>query len=97
MLLLKEFERRYGRFRIDADMIADYPEVVMKLMTNMIVLRAEYLVYCNGIEYIAYCPDFEPVQQGYEIKRYSVVVTYVDIPYEEWPDGKRPIEIKLIP
>ncbi len=62
---------RRGTFSISMPVISTYPEVVMKIMSNCIIVRAEYLFMRECIMYEAYSLLFREVPEGAEAPVYD--------------------------
>ena len=63
-------ERR-GAFKLTRKLITDSPDMVMKIMGNVIVVRAEHLFMIDAVEYQAYSPLFRIVPEGAETPTYT--------------------------
>lgn len=66
-------DRRLGRFRIDLEIINESPEVVRRVMRDVIVIRAETMLMDAVIDYHAQCEAFDPVPQGEEAPAYDIL------------------------
>jgi hypothetical protein len=69
-----DLKNRVGKFEVEREVIDDYPEVVMQIMGQVIVLRAEFLLHKNAIEYIARSPHFEEGPEGMEAPSYDIEI-----------------------
>jgi len=74
-------EKRYAQFHIDNDLIRDHPEVVLKIMDGMIVLRAEDLFAMKAIEYTVWHRYFTVVEPGQTAPLLTLHIKYL-------PDGQ---------
>lgn len=68
-------KNRLGKFYIDKDLIENNFEEVQKIMSKVVVVRAEMLYQSNSIEYMAISKDFDEVSEGKEIPTYKVKVS----------------------
>ncbi|WP_266032534.1 hypothetical protein [Brucella intermedia] len=66
-------EHRVGQFQIEAEVIRDHPEIVMKVMAEVIVVRAEHHLINDRVEYDAWSPHFDIVPEGMVAPSYDVV------------------------
>jgi hypothetical protein len=62
-------DRHLGAFRIDLSLINHHPKLVRDLMARMIVLRADYKIEWNAVEYMAICSEFDEMNE-YDAARY---------------------------
>ena len=61
-----------GKFKIPEEWIQNKPSLIRHIMNNMIVIRAEYIMYDRCIHYHAFSPLFLPVKDGCKISEYSI-------------------------
>lgn len=66
-------DRRIGRFIISRHMLETGLEKVAEFTASMVVLRAEYLIDMDGIQYTAWSPSFDPVPNYCMAPNYDVV------------------------
>ena len=66
-------DRRIGKFYISCEFIEYNPEVVRKIMSKMIVVRAEVLWNRAAVEYHAICDLFDHVGIGCDAPEYKIV------------------------
>lgn len=71
---LTELNRR-GRFRISHDVLRRDYRAAMAALEDVLVVRAESLFGSDCIEYVGYCPSFEPVERGAEAPFYEAQLT----------------------
>lgn len=64
---------RRGKFLINMDLIDKYPEIVRKIMSKVIVIRAECL-YGETIEYVAISTEFDKLKHGNLIPKYNSII-----------------------
>lgn len=64
-------ERRLGRFKIRQRMIDANPDACVALMSGFLIVRAESLMYCDSIEYVAFADQFDPVPEHEEVPFYE--------------------------
>lgn len=84
-------ERRLGVFSLSHEYIFEAPDVALDFLSNMLIIRAEFLVELYGIEFTAYSKLFEPVARHNPASKYSVKAIYKVIDDE----GNKEIE-KLV-
>lgn len=60
----KSFERRIGRFRIDRHLIDNRPEDVLRLLRDILIVRAELSYEYDAIEYVGISEQFASVPEG---------------------------------
>ena len=65
-------QKRLGRFRLDDWLINNRFAEVRQLMSKLIVVRAEHLYAGLGVEYLAFCDDFEVVRPDAQEPYYQV-------------------------
>ena len=63
---------RYGKFTIDRSFIEDHPDVVLQVMANVIVIKAELLWAEKVMDYVGLSEDFEEVEPGAVTPSYEV-------------------------
>ena len=63
---------RKGRFAISAEFIRSIPEALLELMGMVIVIRAEYIMMTEVIEYNALSPHFRPLKEGDMVPEYRI-------------------------
>lgn len=63
--------KRLGRFRIKAEIINNEPWTVTFLMSQCIIVRAEMLWECGGVEYVALSRHFDKVPTGCVVPNYE--------------------------
>lgn len=66
---------RKGFFKISRSTIDKHPEAVMMVMARCVVVRAESLFIYDVVEYHAYSPEFNVVQEGALAPEYRIVTT----------------------
>ena len=71
-------ERRGGFFTIDKELIFDQPDLVMSLLSNFLIVRAEMNFMSERVEYQAYSPLFKPTVQGGEYPHYDIIIDDMD-------------------
>lgn len=67
------FEKRHGRFTISRQLINEVPSIVQEILSTVIVLRAEYMLDRDCIEYSGLSHSFKPVTAGYQGGWYTPV------------------------
>lgn len=67
--------RRIGKIKVSRDAIDKVPEAVRAVMAKVIILRAEYMLCNETIEYIALCEEFDEVDIAVFPPDYEVLIT----------------------
>ena len=67
--------RRKGKFRIAFEFLDNDWELLLKPMSEVLVVRAEALYDARAIEYLAYSNNFDEVEIGSEAPYYCVQLT----------------------
>jgi len=86
--------RRIGKVYISAPLMHEVDIVKMLQVTSkLVVIRCEYLYHKDLFEYIAFCQEFDEIEQGCEPPTYLV-----EIKKEITDEGMPPeiVEIKFI-
>ena len=52
-------DRRIGQIRLSRAVVLNRPEIAMKVMEKLLVVRAEALFIMDAIEYLGYSKEFE--------------------------------------
>jgi len=71
--LSDNFRSRKGRFKVSIDSTGN-DELLLKFMSNFLIVRAEYRYDTEVIEYSAVSELFDPVDEGYEIPEYEFII-----------------------
>jgi hypothetical protein len=66
-----DLSKRRGCFTIDRMMIEREPDLVMKVLCDVLVIRAEYH-WTHRVEYMGLSPHFEPVDDATTAHHYRV-------------------------
>jgi hypothetical protein len=77
-----ELTKRIGKFTIrkhDLDACAGW---IQDLMARVIIVKAEFAFERDGIEYTAFCHEFEKIDLGQEAPRYLIAIK--DDHFEGW-------------
>lgn len=69
-----DISRRFGVFLITDILVRQQPKAVMKVMSQCIILRCEYLWDLAAFEYKAISPGFSVVPEGCLIPRYQWII-----------------------
>lgn len=64
--------QRRGRFRIDLALIDSDPEVAVRILAGLLVVRAHVMWEHRSIEYVALGDAFSPVPPGARTPYYAV-------------------------
>ena len=87
--------KRIGKVYISAPLIHGMVDIdeMLKVTSKFVVIRCEYLYHKDEFEYIAFCQEFDEIEQGCEPPTYLVIVEK-----EITEDGSPPeiVEIKFI-
>lgn len=68
-------ERRFGKIFIEDFIICnESPEVLKRLFSHLIIVRAEQLYLRRGIEYCAICAEFDPLGEAEKVPEYEVII-----------------------
>jgi len=73
-MICDDIKSRRGMFEISHDALFQNLEAVSKLMSKMIIARAESMYSIGIIEYQAYSPLFRIVSEGENIPSYTIIV-----------------------
>lgn len=65
-------ENRFGRVFVDTQTIRNNPTLALQLMANMVVVRCERHFQPDRLEYLAWSPFFEALEQGSETPEYTI-------------------------
>lgn len=65
---------RMGCFTLTKKEVEQLPDWVQQMMARVIVLRAEYKIEADAIEYLALCPQFEQHERFNYPRPYRPVV-----------------------
>lgn len=64
-----------GSFRLNRALIIQEPELVMKLMGKMIILRCEFMFVLDSFEYDAVCNElFDEIPEGKDMPMYKIIL-----------------------
>lgn len=66
---------RIGRFFVSQKFLTASNVAARRLMDRIIVLEAKYDWMRNGVEYVAFCDDFEPNPPNETVPNYYVLVS----------------------
>jgi len=69
------FRRRLGKFNIPTSLISDKPLDVLKILSTVIILRAEHMFVFDAIDYMGISDNFDIVPVGEEIPWYRATIT----------------------
>lgn len=67
-----ELRKHHGMVKISREHLEGHTDEVMEFLKDMLILRAEMMYHTDGIEYIALCKDFDPVESNMIIPVYGV-------------------------
>jgi len=74
-----EIRDRKGIFVISRTLLEDCPDLVMKVMSKVIIFRAEFMFDKDAIEYHAVSPWFNEISLGFEAPYYTVETNGIDV------------------
>ena len=70
-------ERRIGEFSVSSELLKSGPDELMELVfSRVLVVRADFMF--DYIKYVAYSPDFEPVDPIYTAPQYVARLKTID-------------------
>jgi hypothetical protein len=72
MDLLEPWRSRAGRFEVPYELLQKHPDVVRRVLSEVIVVRAEMMVVIQAIEYDAYGLAFDQLEEGAIVPRYDI-------------------------
>lgn len=67
-------KRRLGKFRISFDWLDQDWHKALPLFSGLVVIRAEARYDFDGVEYIAFCDQFEEVPEYQEAPEYAAIM-----------------------
>ena len=73
-------ERRYGKFSIPLYCIQTDPYMVMQVLHQAVIFKAEYDLPSDSIVYYGLHPQFEPVNEGAQPLEYVVLTGEDGVP-----------------
>jgi hypothetical protein len=65
---------RAGQFNIKRQMLDEDPGIVMKIMSECIITRAEYILAADEVEYMANSLLFDPLENGELVPWYTITI-----------------------
>jgi hypothetical protein len=68
---------RLGRFDIPRQTIIENPEIAVAITNNMVIFRAEMMLYKDAIEYMAIYSMFDEIREGVTIPYYEIIVNKI--------------------
>ena len=68
----KEIKDRKGTFKVSRTAMMAFPETIMQMMGKMLIVRAEYLMMTDEIEYQAFSPLFDKVSMACKAPEYDI-------------------------
>ena len=77
-------DRRLGRFKIAKEVIDRYPLQATSVLSNIIIVRAEYMFEDDAIHYVGISSNFYPVKLGMTIPEYRCHFDHAKNYVEEW-------------
>jgi hypothetical protein len=75
-------DRRLGRWFISGQEMHAYPGRLEEIQRHVVILRAAPAFTADRVEFMGRSPDFEIVEDGYEIPIYSPVVSSDGVKWE---------------
>jgi|GEM_PF-4723193 hypothetical protein len=70
-----DIRRRQGEFTIKRELIEQSPANIIRLLTGMLIVRAEYMWDSNSIKYTAMSMEFDSLEEGQVAPVYLCQVT----------------------
>lgn len=74
---------RRGLFLISRELLEDAPAIVKRVLSDVIVVRAELRWDLDAIEYVAICDKFDECPEGELTPPYNCII-HEDGAYVEW-------------
>lgn len=81
-----KYRNRPGVFHIPRRSIFESPDLVKKIMSQMLIVRAEDMFVSSRIEYVAYSHLFDEVDQGSVAPHYEILVSASRIKAQRKPE-----------
>lgn len=72
---MNDLLKRCGTFTMPSQLIEEHPEEAMRLLSGLLIIRAEQLYWNKCIEYTAFCKDFDLVDEGEMPPDYHAVIS----------------------
>ena len=66
--------RRFGKFSLSLELLECYPAEALDILQHCIIFRAEVMYHQDTIEYEAWCPLFDEVEEGCIMRKYVFCV-----------------------
>ena len=66
---------KVGAFTIQCDLIDDEPDMVRRVLSGCIVVRAETIYHTKEIAYVAIAEHFEDVPTGCQVPEYDILIS----------------------
>lgn len=66
--------QRVGKFLMSRWLIETHPKAALVALKNCIVLRAEMLLYCDGIDYVVSCDELPENPPLVMVPEYAVIL-----------------------
>ena len=67
-------KRKYGKFRIYRASLEQETAALFEVMSKVIVVKAEYALAIDAIDYTAYSEEFDEVELGIEVPEYLPII-----------------------
>ena len=67
-------DNRFGRIRLEIEVLEDNEELAREIMGQLIIVRAEFDYVTKQLEYTAHCPAFELLEPGQQAPWYDIEV-----------------------
>jgi hypothetical protein len=72
MIIVKN--RRLGKFYITGDYLDGFNPNVQQIMGQCVILRSEYMIHMDAIEYIAVSDKFDELEEGRKPPEYTWII-----------------------
>jgi hypothetical protein len=72
---MSDLRNRIGKFYISRSLVLDYPELVQKVLSKVVVVRCESVFHSDSFEYIAFSNRFDICEEGYAPPVYIPIMT----------------------
>ena len=71
----EELEQRKGYIEISLALIKDNPKGIMKVLSKVLVMRAENDFMKNVVKYWCFSEHFQPLKLGEQVPQYQCIVS----------------------
>jgi hypothetical protein len=75
-------QNRAGKFTLREDIVNNFPQDVMNIMSNCIITRCEFRWYSGHFEYEAVSPMFSEIESGQMMPEYEVIIAHDEVTFK---------------